>query len=280
MTRLNITLGVRDIRFRNVVGFDALLASQDVESGLGLQVTVAPGARSGGDAVDDILFRGEARLGLRIREVYLNFGVDAQARHAFTALEGEGRTGWRDVMYELNGNGYWDHGGRGQLFGRAQLAGASRLDRPFQLTLGGRESIRGYNEDAYPGRQRLLLTLEERLEMPELSTSFADVGLVAFADAGQIWAGDVPFGETPGWTAAVGAGLRLGLPAGAPNVLRVDLALPLTGDRDTRGTVFRVYAELLGLLDRRAWPTQIERSRWYGVDPDLTTRPVNPLAGN
>lgn len=280
MTRLNFTLGVRDIRFLNVVGLDALLASQDVESGLGLQVTVAPGTRPGGDAVDDILFRGQARLGLRIREVYLNFGIDAQARHAFTVPEGRGGTGWRDVLYELNGNGYWDHAGRGQIFGRAQLAGASRVDRPFQLTLGGRESIRGYNEDAYPGRQRLLFTLEERLEMPELSTSFADVGLVAFADAGQIWAGDVPFGETPGWTAAVGAGLRLGLPAGAPNVLRVDVALPLTGDRETRGTVFRVYAELLGLLDRRAWPTQIERSRWYGVDPDLTTRPVNPLAGN
>jgi hypothetical protein len=280
MTRLNFTLGVRDVRFLNLVGLDALLASQDVESGLGLQVTVAPGVRSGGDTVDDVLFRGQGRLGLRIREVYLNFGADAQARHALTAPEGGGGTGWRDVLYELNGNGYWDHGGRGQVFGRVQLAGASRLDRPFQLTLGGRESVRGYNEDAYPGRQRLLLTLEERLEMPELSTSFADVGVVAFVDAGQIWAGDVPFGETPGWTAAVGAGLRLGLPAGAPNVLRVDVALPLTGDRETRGTVFRVYAELLGLLDRRAWPTQIERSRWYGVDPDLATRPVNPLAGN
>lgn len=279
MTRLNFTLGVRDLRFLNLVGLDALEASQDVESGLGLGITVAPGTESGGDAIDDVLFRGQARLGFRFGEVYLNFDADAQARNVFTDPD-QGPTGWRDILYELNGNGYWDHGGRGQVFGRAQLAGASRVDRPFQLTLGGRESIRGYNEDAYPGRQRLILTLEERLEMPELSTSFADVGIVAFADAGQIWAGDVPFGETPGWTAAVGAGLRLGLPAGAPNVLRVDVALPLTGDRETRGTVFRVYAELLGLLDRRAWPTQVERSRWYGVDPDLTTRPVNPLAGN
>ena len=279
ITRVNFTAGVRDLRFLNLLGLDALVASQDVFSGLGLQVTVAPGTRAGGKGIDDVLFRGQGGFGLRLGEVYLNFRADAQARNVLSDEEG-GPEGWRDVLYELNANGYWDHGGRGQLFSRAQLAGASRVDRPFQLTLGGRESIRGYNEDAYPGRQRLLFTLEERLEMPELSTSFADVGLVAFADAGQIWAGDVPFGETPGWTAAVGAGLRLGLPAGAPNVLRVDVALPLTGDRETRGTVFRVYAELLGLLDRRAWPTQIERSRWYGVDPDLTTRPVNPLAGN
>lgn len=279
MTRLNFTLGVRELGFLNVVGLDALLASQDVESGLGLQFTVAPGTRSGGSTVDDLLLRGQGLLGLRVSEVYLNFWGDVQARNVFDDPDG-GPTGWRDFLYEVNGNGYWDHGGRGQLFGRIQLAGATRSDRPVQLTLGGRESVRGYNEDAFPGQKRFLMTVEERLEMPELSTSFADVGLVAFADAGQIWAGDVPFGETPGWKAAIGAGLRLGLPAGAPNVLRVDVSLPLTGDRETRGTVFRVYAELLGLLDRRAWPTQVERSRWYGVNPDLTTRPVNPLAGN
>jgi hypothetical protein len=63
-------------------------------------------------------------------------------------------------------------------------------------------------------------------------------------------------------------------------VLRIDVGAPLTGDRATRGTVFRIYAEFLGILDRRSWPSQTERSRWYGIDPDLTTRPVNPLAGN
>lgn len=49
---------------------------------------------------------------------------------------------------------------------------------------------------------------------------------------------------------------------------------------DDRGVVFRLYTELFGLLDRRAWPSQTERSRWYSVDPNLTERPVNPLAGN
>ncbi len=278
-SRINFTFGVRDISFLNLVGLDALRASQDVESGLGLRVTVAPGSESGGTAIDDILFRGEGELGLAFGDFYMQFDADAHARAVISDPRLD-RTGWRDILYELNANAYWDHSERGQVFARAQLAGASRLDLPFQLTLGGRESVRGYNEDAYPGRQRLLLTLEERLAMPALSTSFADVGIVGFIDAGQIWAGDVPFGETPGWRAALGAGLRIGLPAGAPNVLRIDFTAPLTGDRETRGTVFRVYAELLGLLDRRAWPTQIERSRWFGVDPDLTTRPVNPLAGN
>ncbi|MEJ2540686.1 MAG: BamA/TamA family outer membrane protein [Gemmatimonadota bacterium] len=278
-TRVNFTLGVRDVSFRNVVGFDALQASQDLQSGVGFRITVAPGSERGGTAIDDILFRGEGDVGLIFGDLYLRFDANAHARAVLSDPE-LGRTGWRDILYELNANGYWEHSGRGRIFARAQLAGGSRLDLPFQLTLGGREGVRGYNEDAYPGRQRLLFTVEERLAVPALNTSFADVGLVAFADAGQIWAGDVPFGETPGWKAGVGAGLRIGIPAGAPSVLRVDVGLPLTGDRGTRGTVFRVYGELLGLLDRRAWPTQVDRSRWFGVDPDMSTRPVNPLSGN
>ena len=278
-TRLNLTVGVRHVSFLNLVGLDAVRASQDVQAGGGVRFTVAPGSRSGGEVIDDVLLRGEGDLGLAAGDLYVRFDADAQARCVLSAPVGR-QEGWRDVLYELNANAYWEHGDRGQLFLRAQLAGASRVDLPFQLTLGGREAVRGYNDDAYPGRQRLLWTVEERWDMPGLSTSFADVGLVAFADAGRIWAGDVPFGETAGWRSGVGAGLRIGLPAGAPSVLRIDVGTPLTGDRESRGTVFRVYGELLGLLDRRGWPSQMERSRWFGVDPDLTTRPVNPLAGN
>jgi hypothetical protein len=278
-TRLNFTVGLRDLDFLNLIGLDALRASQDVPSGLWLLLTVAPGFQEGGTAINDVLLRGRGRLGFVSGDLYVRFDADAQARGVLSAPE-DGTDGWRDVLYQLDGNAYWSQGEGRQLFARAQLAGGSDLERPFQLTLGGRESVRGYQEDAYPGRQRLLLTVEERVGLPSMSTGFADVGVVAFADAGRIWAGDVPFGETPGWKAGIGAGLRIGLPAGAPSVLRVDFGLPLTGDRESRGTVFRVYGELLGILQRRGWPTQIERSRWHGVDANLTTRPVNPLAGN
>ena len=60
----------------------------------------------------------------------------------------------------------------------------------------------------------------------------------------------------------------------------MDLGTPLTGQRREKGVHFRLYTELFGLLDRRAWPTQTQRSRWYGIDADLTQRPANPLAGN
>ncbi len=176
--------------------------------------------------------------------------------------------------------GYWNFSETSTLLSRIQYTSGSRMDRPFQLTLGGREAVRSYDEDAFPGARRFLATLEQRIPFPGLSVGFADLGLAGFVDAGKMWAGSVPYGADSEWEAGVGAGLRIGLPAGGHNVLRIDFSLPLTGQREEKGVVFRLYTELFGLLDRRAWPTQTERSRWYGVDPDLTTRPVNPLAGN
>ncbi len=154
------------------------------------------------------------------------------------------------------------------------------MDRPFQLTLGGREAVRGYNEDAFPGAKRLVATLEQRIPFPGLNISFVDLGLAGFVDAGKVWAGDVPYGATSKWEAGVGVGIRIAVPAGGQSVLRMDLGLPVTGQREEKGVAFRFYTEVFGLLDRRSRPTQTERSRWYGVDPDLTSRPVNPLAGN
>jgi hypothetical protein len=277
--RVSFTVGARDVRFFDIIGLDAIRATQDLLVGSDFTFTVAPGIPVGSDNISDVLLLAQGAVAVRSGDAYTRIDADVQARNVSTDLEG-GPEGWRDVLWQLNVNTYLDQTENATLFGRFQFAGGDNMDRPFQLTVGGRESVRGYNEDAYPGGQRMLATLEQRISVPRLNTGFADVGLAFFADAGRSRAAGVPFGEDTGWKAGVGAGLRLALPAGAPNVLRIDVGMPVTGDRQTRGAVFRIYSELFGLLDRRAWPTQIQRSRWYGIDPDLTTRPNNPLAGN
>ena len=277
--RVNFTIGVRDLRFGTRLGLDALSATQDIQLGTAFTLTVAPGIPLGDDNVSDVFTGFKGSTGLTAGRLYLLTDGTFQARHVSSDETG-GPTGWRDILWEIKGTGYWTFSETSTLLGRILYTSGSRMDRPFQLTLGGREAVRSYTDDAFPGGRRFLATLEQRIPFPGLNIPFADLGLAGFVDAGKMWAGTVPYGADSNWEAGVGVGIRIGLPAGGQSVLRVDLGFPLTGQREEKGVTFRLYTELFGLLDRRAWPTQTERSRWYGVDPDLTTRPVNPLAGN
>ena len=281
MNRVSFTVGVRDLRFGTRLGLDAITALQDVQLGTDLTLTVAPGLSTGDDNPSDVLTQFKGSTGLAAGRLYVLSNLDFQARYVSADEDGDGDPlGWRSILWELNGIAYWNFSETSTLLGRIQYASGSRMDRPYQLTLGGREAVRSYNDDAFPGAQRFLATLEQRIPFPRLSSGFADLGLAGFVDVGKMWAGDVPFGADSGWEAGVGAGIRIGLPAGGHSVLRLDFTIPMTGQREESGVGFRLYTELFGLLDRRSWPTQTERSRWYGIDPDLTQRPVNPLAGN
>ena len=277
--RASFTVGLRSLHFGTKAGLDAIRATQDIQLGSDLTLTVAPGIPLGDDNVSDVLTRVGSSIGLTAGALYLLLVGDFQTRKVLSDEDG-GPTGWRDILLELNGSGYWSFTENSTLFGRIQYTSGSRMDRPFQLTLGGREAVRGYNADAFPGAQRFLATLEQRISLPGVRVPFVDVGLAGFVDAGKMWAGNVPYGADSEWEAGVGVGIRFGVPAAGHNVLRVDLGLPLTGQRDEKGVIFRFYTELFGLLDRRSWPTQTQRSRWYGVDPDLTTRPHNPIASH
>lgn len=286
VTRLDFTVGVRDVTFGSIAALDALAAAQDVFTGGTLTFTAAPALFRTVGAPSDVLLRAQAAWGRRAARTYLRLRGDVQSRRVGGSGSGAepgpeaAPAGWRDLVYEIEARGYLHAEDGTRVFTRLSYAAGYSLDRPFQLTLGGREGVRGYDDDAYPAARRLLATVEHRFPVPRISTKWADLGVAVFADAGRGWAGSVPFGEDSGWRAGVGVGLRMGLPAGAASVLRVDLGVPVTGERATRGVVLRVYTELFGLLDRRAWPNQVERSRWYGSDPDLTSRPYDPLAGN
>jgi hemolysin activation/secretion protein len=147
------------------------------------------------------------------------------------------------------------------------------VETPFQLTLGGREALRGYREERFPGAHRVLLTLEDRIYLPSPSPGLFDAGLALFVDAGQMGAGDVPFGDDTGWVASVGAGLRISLPPGTTNVFRIDVAMPLGKKTQIKDLILRInLRELLGLLpglrDR-----QLLRSLRSGVRPTFVTAP-------
>lgn len=282
-SRVTGYIGFRDVRHDIRGGLDAIAALQDVLVGGAFTVGVGPGFAVAGGDDQDLLVRFQGRAGLLGGSTYLLARADVQTRRTFSESLGAGGLevgrGWRDTVGSIRGDGYWTQSDWANLYVRGRVSGGWNTDRPFQLRLGGRESIRAYSEDAFPGGRYVFGSVEQRFVIDPLSPAFADVGAAVFADAGRMWAGDVPFGQDSGWQAGVGAGLRVS-PAGGRRVFRADLMLPLTDLRDERGVSLRLYGEIFGILERRRWPEQVDRSRWYGNDPDLSRRVPDPLAGN
>jgi len=272
-TRVNFFIGQRNLRFVRVRGLDPLSGMQDVQLGTDVGLTVGRSidvlSASGLDGANDIYTRFRFFAGHDPGTSYLFLNLAAEGRNVLSG--GELPEGWRDMLAELDFYGYLrsrktpSH----TFFARASGAGGWSMITPFQLTLGGRRSVRGFKEEDFPGARRVLFTLEDRYFLHWPAPSVFDLGFTLFADAGRVWAGDVPWGVDTGWKGAVGGGLRFGFPAGSRGLARLDLAFPVGGGGG--GPIFRVtLLEMLGLTTGFADP-QLERSRRLAVGPDFFT---------
>ena len=273
-TRLNLFGGFRNIDFVLRNGLDAVLALQDVQVGSEVMFSVNPSLPGIGSATDakDVYTEARAFWATATGPWVLEARLQAGGRYTW---DGEGaREGWRDILSEADLKGFrrFSETGGHTLVARASGARSWSMDRPFQLTAGGRVGVRGYSEDAFPGGRRLLFTLEDRF--PLIQSEVLDGGLAVFGDLGRVWGQDVPYGVDSGWRSSVGIGFRMNLPSGVLRTSRLDFTLPLSGDRGTYGVYFRFYTEIGGLLQTPKRPSQMDRSRWSGIDTDLTvTRP-------
>lgn len=273
-TRVNLLLGWRKVRFERRRGLDALRGVQDVLVGSDLGVTLGanPGrlGSGGDDDSDDIYARVRHVAGFEAGPFFFGSQLQLEARNVVSGSE-VGDTGWRDVLAEADALLYLQPGGPdGHTFvARVAAAGGNNVTFPFQLTLGGREGVRGFPTNEFPGGARMIASLEARRAFNWPVPDVFDFGYTVFVDAGRTWKGDAPFGIDSGWQAAVGAGIRLGLPEGTSGVARLDVALPVTGGRGFSDLVFRVsmreFVGLLGGVDDE----QMERSRIKGIGPTV-----------
>ena len=262
-TRLNFTLGQRNLRFERRAGLDALRGIQDVP--VGGEVSLSLGRSIGflgtdSETEDDDFF-GRVRVygGLAPGRWVVVGSVGFEGRQIFDGP----REGWRDAIGEFDIYTYWQPGPlpRHTLFARISGAAGWSMTIPFQLTLGGASNLRGYGQDYAPGGQRLMGSLEDRVYLWSPGGGLVDLGLTAFVDVGSVWRGDAPFGSNSGFGASAGGGLRLGLPGGTRGVIRIDLAFPINGPDAFSAPIFRVTAsELLG-LGRGFEDFQLLRSR-------------------
>jgi hypothetical protein len=278
--RLNFILGQRNLTFRPRRGLDALRGVQDVATGFeaGLILGRSLGFLSPGEtnSDDDLFTRLRLFGGMAPGRWVINGTVSFETRQVFDTDRGE--EGWRDQIGELDLYAYWqppalsDH----TFFARVSASAGWNNDVPFQLNLGGRDGVRGFSRDRYPGGKRFLASFEDRIYISSPGDQALDLGATIFADVGQMWGGGVPFGADSDWQAAIGAGLRLGFPSGTRGVVRLDLAMPVTGDDAFGNFTFRVTAsELLGLFQGFE-DEQLVRSRRSTIGVGILP---NPAAG-
>lgn len=275
--RINFFLAQRNLRFIQRRGLDALKGIQDVQIGtefyVGLGRALEVKGAGGEPAQDDLhtqfgLFAGGASDAWT-----LNANASAEARQISAKGGEEGR--WKDIFAEANAFLYWQprESGPHTLLFRLSAAGGWSVQTPFQLTLGGQEAVRGYREEAFPGGQRIVMTMEDRVYLSWPAPELFDFGLSLFMDLGHIQPGGVPFGVDSGWRASVGTGIRFGLPPGTGNMARIDLAAPVGRHTQIKDLVLRVsLQEILGFLSG-VRDRQLLRSLRNGVRPTIISLP-------
>ena len=282
LARFNLLLARRKVRFETRSGLDAVSGEQSVPQGIDLSLTLGPRlplgqGLSGEDespgtspAALESDFMGRVSFfgGVGSASALLLVNAETEARRVRFEDEADGR--WRDIFSEADLLAYWQPGvGFARtLVARVSAAGGWNTISPFQLTLGGRDVVRGYKEEDFPAGRRVVASFENRVDLGWPAPSSIDLGMTFFADAGRAWAGDVPFGMDTGWKTSVGAGLRLAFPAGSSRVTRIDLAWPVGADSG-RGPMFRASTgDFIGLV-RGFADAQMVRSRRSGVNPNF-----------
>lgn len=220
-TRLNALIGLRGLKFIRVRAFDALRGTQDIPLGLQVGTMVGRSMHALGATSNDIFMASD---------LYVGFGTPRLTYQL--QLQGEGR--------RVSGNPVWDGlVGSGRLTRHArptndrtsvfslEWSGTSRVLLPHALYLGmGDAGLRGFRDATSIGGRRVIARLDEQLYLGT-PFNFGDMGASVFADAGKLWAGDVPYGMTTPVRASLGGSIRLAVPARSTKTWRLEAALPL-----------------------------------------------------
>jgi hypothetical protein len=267
--RFNFLLGLRAVRYITVVGMDALLGEQDIP--LGGQFSAVAGRSTSllGSDSRDVFLSGRLDLAAGSRNSVIRGGVESEARRDETT----GR--WDGLITSGRAAWYIKDGLARTLIFSTDIAYGQRIRTPFQLALGDPDGgVPGYLGTNVAGAARGVGRAEYRtLFRPPFHflRTAATWGLAGFADAGRVWAGDIPFGTTSPTVASAGVGLLVGVPRASRSLWRVDLAEALVAQPRAGFEVRVSYSSAA-----RVWWTEspdVTRSRERTVTPGLFSYP-------
>lgn len=218
--RVGVLAGLRLLRFRTVTRIETLRAEQDVASGVEMDALVAPSVNRSAGA-RDLLLAASLYVGQSGPTSFVSFKARAEGRRtgrdaAWEGVVGSARFSW----YRLTSSA------RTRVF-TATVSSVQNLAFPTQLTFRDPEGGLVAHPDGHDaGGARAVLRLEERRLLPWLSRR-AGLATAWFADAGQLWAGDVPYGRQSPVRGSLGLSLIASYPATSKRMYRLDLAVPV-----------------------------------------------------
>jgi outer membrane protein assembly factor BamA len=209
---------------------DQIARTEDFQFGTRYAVELGWAGEAFGSDRNAAILRAEAARGFRLGDDHALF-LDA-------ALSGRQESGdFRDALLTAGLRYYVPDGPKRTFYASLTAEAGHRLDADHERLLGGDSGLRGYPLRYQAGQGRALLTLEQRFYTKYSLWRLADVGGAIFFDVGKSW-GSSAFGptENQGLLKDVGFGLRLGSAKTAlANVLHIDVAFPLDGDRSING---------------------------------------------
>jgi len=219
IARVNALWGIRDIGFARVRGFDALTATQDMAIGFQLGTLFGRTLSVLGSRDDDIFMSGDLYVGAVGRNNALRF-----------QLEGEGRRNnelgvWDGILTNARAVEYLKASQRSTTTASVEFSGGWRQRVPFNLTFSDPEGgVRGYSASNTPGGQRMVARLENRMFIGR-PWNLGDLGVGVFADAGRLWAGDIPYGVNTPVRSSFGFSLLGTAPPASARLWRIDFAI-------------------------------------------------------
>jgi hypothetical protein len=223
VVRIGVYGGIRSLRFTTVRGFDAVTAAQDMGNGMQVGLFVGPSIWES-QHTSDYFLSGDFYSGIGNPSSFLEMRIAGEGRADRQNQRWDGVVGYGKFIWYVKPSD-----GETRL-ASLEVSGIQHLELPVQLSFGDHEGgLWGFPSSQTVGGQRAVLRVEERRVVPRF-TRKADWAVALFADAGKIWAGDVPFGQTSPVRAAVGISLLGAYPAGSKRTYRVDLAIPVNPD--------------------------------------------------
>jgi hypothetical protein len=262
--RVGVLGGLRKLRFQTFTRLETLRAEQDVASGFELDALVAPSVNRSALA-RDLLVASDVYLGRSGPTSFVALKMRTEGRRtgrdeAWEGIVGSARLSWHRLVSPT----------RTRVF-TATVSALQNLAFPAQLTFRDPEGgLVAFPEGSDAGGARAVLRLEERRLLPWLSRR-AGLATGWFVDAGQIWAGDVPYGANSVLRGSVGISLIGSYPATSKRMYRVDLAVPINPTARDARLVLRMtagdrtgvfWAEPLDVARARASATPIALVRW------------------